>query len=139
MGDRGVRIGPGGELAVSLVSCPWCGSDTGELVMMDWPGYEPPRQVTISYDPCPDCAALWGQGVAMLEVKDRPIHENQPPIQKEPDLYPTGRLAVVRTEAIPHLVQPAELAEEIAAKGRCYVDAETFSALGLDQIPEEAH
>ena len=85
--------------------CFWCGEEKGEIVLMGHIGdyrkgedFKAPKHMVIDYEPCDKCKAEWEQGVAILEVSHTPMQEGQPPIAE--GAYPTGKMVVVREEAL---------------------------------------
>lgn len=85
-------------------------------------------RLCLDYEPCPKCIENMEKGVTIAEVEARAI-DGRPPIQRNPDLYPTGRWVVVRREAIPNIFKLKETADEIAAKGKAFCDREVFESV----------
>lgn len=84
--------------------CFWCGKQKNEIAMLGKIGgkgedLEAPKNMVLDYEPCDDCKAAWGKGVALIEVSTTPLPDDRPPIQK--GAYPTGRCLVVNAEALP--------------------------------------
>ncbi len=100
-----IRLSPKHGLNPTIPICAWCGKQKNEIALMGRIGdgrkgedFEAPRNAILDYEPCDECKAQWEQGVAIIEVKRAPTAEGQPPIQ--PGAYPTGRVAVVKEEAL---------------------------------------
>ena len=85
--------------------CAFCGKEKNEIALMGHIGdgkkgedFEAPRSVILDYEPCDECKEQWAQGVAIIEVSTIPVCDGQPPISK--GAYPTGRVVVVKEEAL---------------------------------------
>ena len=62
------------------------------------------------------------QGIVLISVKDGESGDNP---------YRTGRVAVVKEEAIRNIVHPKELSDTIIQKRVCYIPDEAWKLLGL--------
>lgn len=133
--SKGIEISPKHGLNPTIPVCFWCGKDKNEIAILgrirekdknDRPvrgsDVEAPRKMVLDYEPCDECLALWGQGVAVLEVQETPVQPGQPEIQK--GLYPTGRFAVITVEGANNVFPDYAPWE----KGkRVFVDSTVFS------------
>ena len=86
--------------------------------------------MVLSYEPCDSCKTQFAKGITLIEVTDTPNKPGQPPITGPH--YPTGRLAVVSEECIPHLFDDAFTARVLQSR-RALLDPDTWAALGLSQ------
>ena len=100
-----IRLSPKHGLNPTIPICAFCGKQKNEIALMGRIGdgrkgedFEAPRNVILDYEPCDECKAQWEQGVAIIEVSRYPVTEGQPPIAQ--GAYPTGRVAVVKEEAL---------------------------------------
>lgn len=108
----------------SLMLCWFCGEADRIALLGRLPGdAEAPRQAVFDKVPCPKCADLMKQGVFFIQVRDGETDQHNP--------YRTGRLCVLRDEAVQRLVQPAELAADILKKRVRFVEQSVWNALGL--------
>lgn len=100
-----IKLSPKYGLNPTIPVCAFCGKEKNEIALMGRIGdgrrgedFEAPPRVILDYEPCDDCKAQWEQGVAIIEVSQHPLKEGQPPISE--GAYPTGRVVVVREEAL---------------------------------------
>lgn len=103
--SNGIKISPKHGVNPTLGICAFCGKETGELALLGRIGdgrkgedFEAPKYSILSYEPCDECKAQWAQGVAIIEVSRYPLSDGQPPISN--GAYPTGRVVVVKEEAL---------------------------------------
>lgn len=98
--SKGIKVSPKHGVNPTLGICAFCGKETGEIALLGkLPGdAEAPRQMVLSYEPCEECKKQWAQGVAIIEVSQYPIADGQPQIAQ--GAYPTGRVVVVKEEAL---------------------------------------
>ena len=98
--SKGIRVSKKHGVNPTIPICAFCGKEKNEIVLLGrLPGdAEAPRTAIVNYEPCDECKAQWAQGVAIIEVSRFPLTDGQPPISN--GAYPTGRVAVVREEAL---------------------------------------
>lgn len=98
--SKGIRVSEKHGVNPTIPICAFCGKEKNEIVLLGrLPGdAEAPRTAIVNYEPCDECKAQWAQGVVIIEVSRFPLTEGQPPISN--GAYPTGRVAVVREEAL---------------------------------------
>ena len=98
--SKGIRVSEKHGVNPTIPICAFCGKEKNEIVLLGrLPGdAEAPRTAIVNYEPCDECKAQWAQGVAIIEVSRFPFTDGQPPISN--GAYPTGRVAVVREEAL---------------------------------------
>ena len=61
-----------------------------------------PMQCVMDYEPCDKCKEQMSLGVTLIEVSPYQPSDGRPPLkaQGNADVYPLGRYAVVRAEAV---------------------------------------
>jgi len=134
-----IRLHPKHGLNPTISRCFWCGADTNEIVLLG-AAYkeEAPMHMVTSYAPCEECAKKFHLGIALVEVSISPKHENQLPIQKNPHLYPTGRMMVIRHEAVTKIFNAH--VDEILAKRKAFIEEQGYTKiLEMLQTPEDKH
>ena len=101
-----IRLSEKHGLNPSLEVCFWCGKDRGVAICGRLKGdAEAPRRIVCSLEPCPECKKAFEEGVHIVEVTadgDRFGNNKAFSIKDENGnvMYPTGRHAVFRPEAI---------------------------------------
>lgn len=107
----------------SVGLCFFCHKQNGEIILAGaFGGQEAPRQAVWDRHPCDECKALMKQGVMLLSVRDGESGSNP---------YRTGRMVVVRDEAIQRMITPPELRDQILRERVSFVEDKTWVALGL--------
>lgn len=98
--SKGIRVSEKHGVNPTLGICAFCGKETGEIALLGRLAgdKEAPKHTILSYEPCKECKEQWAQGVAIIEVSNFPIVDGQPPIAE--GAYPTGRVVVVKEEAL---------------------------------------
>jgi hypothetical protein len=92
---------------------------------------EAPMHMVTSYEPCEECTKKLNAGIALIEVSTSPKCPDQPPINKNPLLYPTGRMMVVKPAAIPRIFNAH--VEEVLEKRKAFVEEPGYGKL-LDML-----
>lgn len=86
----------------TMLICFWCGKEKGIALMGKLKGDAPaPPGVICDYDPCPECEAIFNQGIQVIGVTTEPIMKDMPPISHKDDgtpLYPDTTYFVAREE-----------------------------------------
>ena len=114
----------------TVTTCFWCGSDMGVALLGASIEGEAPRQMVLNYDLCDDCLKRKADGwVMMFEASEVPQNKNQPKINSNPNLYPTGRNIWVRPEFVKRNFQPPELVQDILEHGMSAMDLESYQQL----------
>ena len=88
--DDEIILSPEHGLNPMLVTCFWCGKETGEIALLgliDDDDPEAPHLGPINYDPCDECKSQWDQGIVIFAV--------------ESNGKPTGQWLVIDEEALP--------------------------------------
>lgn len=102
----GIKLSPKHGVNPTIPVCFWCGKPKNEIAMLGHIGdlrkgedYKAPMQAVLDYNPCEECVSMWAQGVACIEVHQGRPTPYRPPIDKNRDIYPTGRITIVTCEA----------------------------------------
>lgn len=110
-----------------IPTCFFCGKPKNEIVLLgrlkgdaEAPMY---GRVAGDYQPCDECKAAFAQGVAFFEMGKNPMFENQVPMQE--NVYPTGRVCVVKTEAAEKMFQ-GEMLESVMKAKKVFISQEDF-------------
>ena len=126
-----IKISPKHGVNPTICTCMWCGKPKNEIALLGRlkGDVEAPMYSTIDYEPCDECASVWQQGVALIEVVTH-SKDGRPAFTKGPigeDLYPTGRISVVTAEAAQRWfnIDPAYL----QAGKKLVLDVEAYSKI----------
>jgi hypothetical protein len=122
-----LRISPKHGVNPSISTCFWCGKPTNALVLFG--RMKDDREAgqycgPIDYEPCEECKTGMSQGITIIEVVE--FNNDNPEIQK--GLYPTGKMVVVKEEAVLRIFTP-EATESMLKHRKSFMDAETFTQL----------
>jgi len=134
-GGGTIRLSEQHGVNPSMGVCFWCGKEDGTILLLGrLPGdKEAPRRMVAGYEPCDECKAQFALGAVLIEAKDRPSFDGQQPIQKammgNPDLYPTGRLHVIKREAVARIFNPESMVQEVLRLGQAFIEPEVFDAI----------
>lgn len=102
---KGIPVSLKHGLNPSLGVCFFCGEETGEIVLNGKikNDIEAPKYMVTSYTPCKKCQEHIKDGVGLIEVTNVRPEDGRPIISKanaqHPDIYPTGKLAVITLSA----------------------------------------
>lgn len=124
--SRGIRLSEKHGVNPSMGVCIVCHEDDGTIIL---PGRLPndaeaPRRAVWSFEPCDKCRkGVLTEGCALIEATGD---------ERRPE--PTGRVWVLRDEAIRRIVRPASLTEHIIRKRLSFIAPATVKALGLDEV-----
>lgn len=123
-----IRISEKHGLNPSLSTCAWCGREKGEIVLFGRlkNDAEAPRKAIVDYEPCDTCKKQWQTGVTVIEVTRIPPTDGRPMISK--DIYPTGRLVVVK---------PAVFKGKYFAGDRLFETVEDFTEMFGEAFAEK--
>ena len=118
-----IRLSENHEVNPTISMCFWCGGQKNELILLGKlkGDAETPKSCIFSYEPCDKCLEQQKQGITLIGVSSQPIKPGFPEIQK--DLYPTGKWAVLKKEAISNIFSE-EYAKPAIEKGKMLVDDE---------------
>ncbi len=115
----------------SLGICFWCGEADTVVLLGKLPGdAQAPHKMILDYEPCPKCADQFALGIGIFECNEHGV-EGQAPITpkgQHPILYPTGRLVVLKPDAVERIFDDG-VTEQILRKRKAYIDTEAFDAL----------
>ena len=132
-----IRLHPKHGLNPTVSTCFWCGATKNELVLLG-AAYkeEAPMHMITSYEPCDECTKNFDKGITLIEVSTSSKFTEHPPIQKNPNLYPTGRIMVVRAEAAPRIFNAH--VEAVLEKRKAFIDETGYSKL-IEMLQPHAH
>ena len=132
----GIKISPKYGVNPTIPVCFWCGKQKNEIALMGHMkgDIEAPKNMVLDYVPCEECQNHMAMGVAVLEARDHPNTEGQPPMQK--GVYPTSRFVVVTTECADRVFNAYAPWSE---GKKVFVDSDVFSHfLPDDPSPDPA-
>lgn len=115
---------------VALTKCFYCG-EGNEIIIPKLLTKKVANQIkemhgkVISKAPCPKCKELMKQGVFFISVKDGETNGETP--------YRTGKLAVVKDEAVKRIISNQELLDQVISKRVCWIEDSTWKHLGLPE------
>lgn len=101
-----------------MSTCFWCHSGHEEVAITN-------------YDPCAACDKMWGEGVAVFEVRDAAYLPNQPPLPGlaiETPWFPSSRVIVLKESAVRRIFND-DVAEKLIENGRGTLTEEDFERL----------
>lgn len=124
MKEPSIQLSKKHGLNPSLGVCFVCGEDDGTVVL---PGQlkgdaEAPRRAVWTREPCPTCKGWMAKGIVFLSVREGEHGENP---------YRTGKLAVLKEEAVSHMISNKTLLASILKKRICFMDDRSWIQLGL--------
>lgn len=100
--SKSIKISEKHGVNPTIPICFFCGEEKKEIVLLGkLPGdTEAPMHMWIpgDYEPCEKCKEKWSHGIPLIEVNDTANFDRQPEIVA--GAYPTGRVVVIREEAI---------------------------------------
>jgi hypothetical protein len=117
------------EFPVMMSQCFWCGQNGDEILIgrravKKQPNR--PRMTFVGYEPCTKCKSEFEQGIRFIEAVEKPRFDKQPEIQR--GAYPTGRVAVIREEAVDNIFD-GNIVAQIKEHRVALLNPETFSVL----------
>ena len=113
--------------------CFWCGESKEEL-----PRDAVDLEAEMSYIPCTKCEAQFDQGVLIIQSHSSRVFDNQIPVRKNPDLYPTGIWVVVAEEIMKELIPNTDLLAEVLMHRRLCISIQEWHALGFTKAIVDA-
>lgn len=103
--------------------CYWCGEQKGEVALLGAALKEQaPMHMVLDRVPCEKCQGYLKEGIMFVSVRNGESGDNP---------YRTGKLCVIKEEAVRRFVQPHELLEEVLRKRICFIDDSAWAKLGL--------
>ncbi len=126
---KSINLHPRYGLNPTVLTCFWCGEDTGELALLGaaYPG-EAPMHMVMNYEPCPACTAKFEKGIMLIETTAQPSN-GRPAIDGAN--YPTGR-SVVITEESARRIFDGPLAARVLRARKVLIDSATWPLFGLN-------
>lgn len=136
--SKGIKISPKHGVNPSIQKCFWCQKEMGLILfgkMKD--DAEAPKCVTLDYEPCDECKSQWEKGIAVLEAAHEPFYADQP--LWGADCYPSGRMMVIRREAMRQMLSGnPDLCEAVMKSGKTFMERDVFQKLLDDLQPQES-
>ena len=126
----GIRLSKKYGVNPTICKCFFCGKDKYLALLGHLGGHgqdlEAPMSCVMDYEPCDECQKQMNQGVALIEAVDKPPVPSMPSVKVEggKELYPAGRMLVVKAEAWSRITQ-----REFSAGDKCFVDPEVIDGL----------
>lgn len=110
----------------SVEVCFWCGEPMGVALLGKLKGdVEAPREICTGYEMCDKCKEHNKTMIHMIEASTTPLREGQPPINKESNVYPTGRNFWIKDEALKRILKPESYEEILKVRG-AFLEPEIF-------------
>lgn len=120
-----IRLSPKHGVNPMLTVCFFCGNDTGVALLGMLKGdAEAPKRACVDRTPCANCAEHTKAGVFLIEVD-----EEKSPDRNNP--WRTGRLCVIKEEAIKRMVAPGDFLDDILKQRMAFVPSTDWEAMGL--------
>lgn len=131
---NGIRLSEKYGVNPTIPVCFFCGEPKNEVALLGKIGgkgkdLEAPMHCLLDYEPCDKCKELMSSGITIISVVSYPSNPNQPCIQQ--GLYPTGKYAVVKPEAVKNLVD-TDMYDSVLKAGKMLIDDSVFAQI----IPE---
>lgn len=121
--NKNIRLSEKHGVNPSVQICILCRKPMGVVLHGRLPGDEEAPREVVTLETCDKCRGLTKQGVIFLETED----DKHPP-------KPTGKLFVLRREAIPKIIKEKELAEDILQQGVAFVPKHDWKELNFDKM-----
>ena len=143
-----IRLSRNHGVNPSVGVCFWCGSDSGELLLLGAlpQDAEAPRRMCVNYDPCEKCQAGINLGVWVVEVFDSPndCPDDRKPLMRtkmEGEAVPTGRWCVMtRDSEFWDSITNDALRTHILHTGHCVMPRAAYEHVGFhtgfEKLPE---
>lgn len=127
--SNGIKLSPKYGLNPTMPVCFWCGKERGEIALMGRIGdgrkhedFKAPKHMVLDFEPCKDCKNNMAMGFTVIEATQTPNSISKMEMQK--GVYPTGRFAVIKTEAAHRIFKGIT-----SGISKAFVDIETFELL----------
>jgi hypothetical protein len=121
----GIRLSPKYGVNATLTICFYCGGETGVALLGLLKGdAEAPKRTCLDSAPCASCAEHIKEGVFLIEVD-----EEKSPDRNNP--WRTGRLCVVKEEAIKRMLEPGDFLDSILKQRVAFVPSTDWAGMGL--------
>ena len=127
MSKDSIELSPKYGLNTAITKCFWCRKEPvgiallGRIKTKEDKDVKAPPSVITSYEPCEACKEAFSKGIHVIGVtKDQP-EDGRPPLQKNPDLYPTGAFFVCSENFVKNNFN-GEILEEILEKRKLLMD-----------------
>lgn len=129
--SKNIRISEKHGVNPTIPICFWCGEEKNEVALLGKlkGDKEAPMRMIIDYEPCDKCKGSMEGGITFVQAVGSPVNEGQGEIQK--GIYPTGKWAVLKEEAVKNMVTEEAVLAQILEKRKCFIAPETWDAIGL--------
>ena len=144
-----VKLSKKHGLAPVMIDCFWC-RESDYIAILGSKAHKLedeygniPRSMITSYNPCPNCKAVWERGVVFLEVVSNPPQKDMPPIGESPPydrLWFTGASIVVTHKAYEEQfpkILPDDHYKQVLESEKCLLDSEAFRSIFQDVINDQ--
>jgi len=117
------------QIPVMMSVCFWCGNEKNEILV----GRRPvntdkiKRNAVANYDPCDTCSNTMKEGIAFIEMSDKPYEDKQPLMFNRG--YPSGRWAVIADEGVKQIISDEDILRDVLEKRKTFVHPEAFKML----------
>ena len=132
--SNGIKLSPKYGVNPTISVCFWCGKSKNEIAMLGHIGdgrkgedKEAPMYAVLDYEPCDECKKDMAQGFTVLEATIAPNGSTS--VEMQEGVYPTGRYAVIKTEAATQFGK-----ESVSKTDKAFLDSEVFQKLFADYI-----
>ena len=127
MASNTIRLSPKHGVNPMVMQCFYCGGDAGIALLGLLKGdAEAPRKAVLDQRPCQKCEDLMEQGIMLISVDEARTTDRENP-------YRTGKLCVIKDEALERITQSRELFEQIAKRRVAFVPDDAWAKLGLPE------
>lgn len=126
MSKDSIKLSPKHGLNATICKCFWCGKETGiallgKIKVGDDKDFKAPSSIVTSYEPCEACKEIFSKGIHVIGVTEHQPKDERPPLQENPDLYPTGAFFVSSENFVKNNFK-GKMLEEILEKRKLLMD-----------------
>lgn len=119
-----IRISEKHGVNPSLDVCYICGRAKGVLLLGRLAGdAQAPREICRDKEPCDKCKEYMLIGIIFISVRDGWNGVGEP--------YRTGKLVVIKEEAVKEITKPGPLLDSILRSRVCFIEDQTWDRLGM--------
>ena len=126
--SRGIRLSDKHGVNPSVGLCFYCRKSMDVVLFGHLPeDQEAPQECIHTMEPCDECKERMKIGVFFIEVR---------PGKELGEQEPTGRLVVLKDEAVKRLIASPELLEQTPKRRVCYMEPATFEKVFGEHMKE---
>lgn len=100
--SNNIKLSPKHGVNPTMPVCFWCGQPKNEIALLGKlpDDAEAPKHIIMDYEPCDACREIFGKGIHVIGVTEKPMVPNMFPIisDEHNTLYPSGSMFVARPE-----------------------------------------